>query len=257
MDNSNGRRWARFWLITALIVSVVANVTHTVLADSDITLWLRVPGAVVWPVFTFAGIEILVRVQWQRRWTHVLARGVLLASAIPAAVTSYEHQHALLLKMGENEFIAVIGPLAIDGLMIGCTMTLLFTRALIAPTHEHSEQQAMSDEQLEQVVSRWVSDERSEQSDAPVSPAPMLTLVSSEQSERAPRATNERTEQQLRELLSTPELKAVSSTMRRYAKIARLLRDAPGAEVDYSAEKVKRELVENVIRPWAQQERVR
>lgn len=159
-DNSNGRKWARFWLVTALVVSVVANVTHTVLADSAISLWLRVPGAVVWPVFTFAGIEILARVIWQRRATHSFARAVLLAAAVPAAITSYEHQYNLLGLMGEGPVIQVIGPLAIDGLMIGCTLTLLFTRTATAPVQELPQQlleqpTEISDADAEELLERW------------------------------------------------------------------------------------------------------
>ena len=49
MNNVSGRRWARTFLALALFVSVVGNVAHTVLAKSEISLWLRVPGAVIWP----------------------------------------------------------------------------------------------------------------------------------------------------------------------------------------------------------------
>lgn len=129
-DNANGRHWARFWLVTSLVISVIGNVAHTTLAQSEISLWLRVPGAVIWPVFTFAAIEIVVRIVWRTTTSHRFARFTLLWVTVPAAVTSYEHLHSLLGMMGENRFIAVIGPLAIDGLMIGCTLTLLFTRNL-------------------------------------------------------------------------------------------------------------------------------
>lgn len=138
IDNSNGRAWARFWLVAALVVSIIANVTHTVLADSEITLWLRVPGAVIWPAFTFAGIEIVTRIIWERRLSHYVARFAVMAPAVAAAITSYEHQFNLLGMMGERHFIQVIGPVAIDGLMIGCTMTLLFTRVPLAPKVDHS-----------------------------------------------------------------------------------------------------------------------
>ncbi len=159
--NGSGRKWARFWLIVALLVSVIANITHTVLAESAISLWLRVPGAVVWPLFTFAGIEIMVRVIWERRWTHGVARSVLLAAAIPAAITSYEHQYTLLGMMGERPLIQFIGPLAIDGLMIGCTMTLLFTRTLFSQQSESTERvpAELSDEALEEIVNRWTAGE--------------------------------------------------------------------------------------------------
>ena len=132
IDNTNGRKWARGFLLAALVVSVVGNVTHTWLAESEISLLLRVPGAVVWPVFTWGAIEIVVRIVWEKRRTHALARTAVLFPAVPAAITSYEHLYNLLGMMGERPLIQWIGPAAIDGLMIGCTLTLLFTRSLAA-----------------------------------------------------------------------------------------------------------------------------
>lgn len=128
IDNTSGRRWARFALVATLFVSVVANITHAVLADSQITLWLRVPGAAIWPVLSFLAIEIIVRIVWRRTWAHALARLFILGPAVPAVIVSYEHQERLLGMMGESGIVQAIGPLAIDGLMIGCTLALLFTR---------------------------------------------------------------------------------------------------------------------------------
>ena len=128
IDNTSGRRWARFALVATLFVSVVANITHAVLADSEITLWLRVPGAAIWPILSFLAIEIIVRIVWRRTWAHALARLFILGPAVPAVIVSYEHQERLLGMMGESGVVQAIGPLAIDGLMIGCTLALLFTR---------------------------------------------------------------------------------------------------------------------------------
>lgn len=128
IDNTSGRRWARFALVATLFVSVVANITHAVLADSEITLWLRVPGAAIWPILSFLAIEIIVRIVWRRTWAHALARLFILGPAVPAVIVSYEHQERLLRMMGESGIVQAIGPLAIDGLMIGCTLALLFTR---------------------------------------------------------------------------------------------------------------------------------
>lgn len=148
-DSLNGRRWARGFLIFSLIVSLVGNVAHTWLADSVISLGLRVPSALLWPILTFGAIEIVIRVAWQSLWTHALARATVLTVSIPAAVTSYEHLHALLVMMGENRFISTIGPLAIDGMMIGCTLTLLFTREMRAfPSVD-------LDINVDDVITRW------------------------------------------------------------------------------------------------------
>lgn len=136
IDNESGRRVARFTLIATLIMSVVANVAHAVLADSAITLWLRVPAAAVWPVLSFLAIEVIVKIVWRSTITHYLARVFILGPAVPAIIVSYEHQSKLLVLMGDKGIVSLIGPVAIDGLMIGCTLALLFTRAtpaLIAP----------------------------------------------------------------------------------------------------------------------------
>lgn len=128
-NSQSGRTLTRFTLVVTLLISIVANVTHSTLAESVISLWLRIPGGVIWPTLTFLAIEIIVRVQWQSRWTHHLARFFVLGPAVPAAIISYEHQRNLLIMMGERGIVPIIGPLAIDGLMIGCTLALLFTSA--------------------------------------------------------------------------------------------------------------------------------
>lgn len=249
IDNDNGRKWARFWLIVALLVSTVANVTHACLAKSDITLWLRVPGAVIWPVFTFAGIEILVRMVWQKRLPHTATQWVLMSAAVPAAITSYEHQFTLLGLMGERLVIQCIGPVAIDGLMIGCTMALLFTRKLPAPP-ERVQAVVTLEEELERLTLADLT------SPAPVSPAPVVN--DAPKSERAPvtRASNGEMESKVREMLDTPSLDTGgSSTLRRYASVARTLRDDPQAEI--TARGVRPDIINTIIRPWAMQERVR
>jgi hypothetical protein len=266
--NANGRRWARFWLIAALLVSVVANVTHTVLATSDVTLYLRVPGAIVWPLFTFAGIEILVRMEWESRFSHYLARSVLLAAAVPAAITSYEHQYNLLGLMGERQLIQLIGPAAIDGLMIGCTMALLFTRSLpaSAPSPLLEQPREMSNAELEQIVERW-----SKELEQPAPTAEELEraerMTASEQleqpkAERAPRAGKPEQEKAVNMMLLGQRQEAVEaglmgdSTMRRYEKVARLLRHNPNEEIDAKREKVQSTLVD-LIRAHANLERAR
>lgn len=144
-DDMSGRSWARGGFIASMIISLVGNVAHTYLLDSTVSLWLRVPGALIWPGLLFVGIEVIIRIKWQRRVMHGLARTTLLFAAVPAAITSYEHLHALLLLMGERPFVAGIGPLAVDGTMIGCTLALLFTRPV----------EALPDVNLDDIIARW------------------------------------------------------------------------------------------------------
>lgn len=125
--DTSGHTLTRFTLVITLVISIIANVTHSALADSVISPWLRVPGGVIWPTLTFLAIEIIVRVQWQSRPTHYLARFFVLGPAIPAAIISYEHQRNLSIMTGETGIVPLIAPLAVDGLMIGCTLALLFT----------------------------------------------------------------------------------------------------------------------------------
>lgn len=260
MNNTDGRRWARFTLLLALFISMAGNVTHTFLAVSDISLWLRVPPAALWPVFTFLGIEVLVRIIWQPSTSHKVARALVLFPAIPAAVVSYEHLYSLLLMMGEEWYIALIGPAAIDGAMIGMTIVLLTTRQMPAPPAQmlmepktRDEIESLTDEQINEQFAAYSLTELT--SPAPVSPAP---IDNTERRGRAPRAGNAEREQLVRDMLADPELSTGGhSTMRRYASVARMLRDNPRIEVNARELKVRPEIVENIIRPWAMAERVR
>lgn len=237
-ENTNGRAWARTFLILALAVSIVGNVAHTVLADSEISLWLRIPGAVVWPVFTFGAIEVVVRVIWRPSLAHRFARLMVLVPAVPAAITSYEHLYKLLFMAGESQWIAVIGPAAIDGMMIGCTMVLLFTRRVntTAPVNVDA---AML--RLERLVAEQLIEDIAPVSPAfpiPVSPAPVSPAPSlNGSSTRRPRNTWDARRvaemaidgakaRQISESLSVPP-----ATAARFAKVARLLRENPRADI--------------------------
>lgn len=205
----NGRRWARGFLIISLIVSLVGNVAHTWLADSDISLWLRVPGAVLWPILTFGAIEIVIRVSWETRRTHTFARATVLSVSIPAVVTSYEHLHSLLVMMGENVFIAIIGPLSIDGMMIGCTLTLLFTRPVGALPN------------VDEIIARWN-----------VEPAPVVETWTWEPSDADLRWAEEmlKPEPEVKKRKSLDELGANDNVKERVAALC-LIRDESVSDV--------------------------
>lgn len=128
-SNVSGRRWARWTLTGVLFVSMVGNVAHTVLATSTISLLLRVPTAVFWPLLTFALIEVIIRISWGRGRAHKAIRAMLIVPMGIAVVTSYEHLNALLILMGERPWVAMLAPGAVDVAMIGLTLTILFTRA--------------------------------------------------------------------------------------------------------------------------------
>lgn len=246
-DNTSGRRWARFWLITSLLISVIGNVAHTALAESAISLWLRVPGAVVWPLFTFAAIEIVVRIVWRTTNSHRFARFTLLWVTVPAAVTSYEHLHSLLEMMGENDFIAIIGPLAIDGLMIGCTLTLLFTRTteslnvdaeisrLEAVLAEQQHADALAIEQTHD----W---DIAEIADVPVSPAPIQNVENQTRKARAKWDASV-VIPQIMDGAKKSDIEVPDATYYRLIKVAKALQTDPRAVIDCHAAKVSSEHV--------------
>lgn len=185
------RRWTYSTLIITLLLSVAANVGHTKLAVSTVPVGLRMVGAVAWPLLVFLAVEVLVRNTWLRTNSHRLARLLILIPGVPALVTSYEHMHAVLLAMGERDFIAAIGPASVDTLMIGCTLTLLFMRAAPAAPAPIE----ISDEELEQTLERWsVSTTGGGKSEAVTETVEQAlaqgdAVLAIETKERAPRAT--------------------------------------------------------------------
>lgn len=126
----SGQRWAYCGLVGGIGFSILGNVTHTVLAQSGVAMAIRVPLAVIWPVFLFVAIEVLVRVDWRERFIDHIGRAVLwVPVGMVSAVVSYRHLHSLLsLADPQDWFSALIGPAAIDGLMLGCTAALLSIR---------------------------------------------------------------------------------------------------------------------------------
>lgn len=238
IDNASGRRWARGGLIFTLFLSVVANVAHAVLATSEISLWLRVPGAAIWPVLSFVAIEVIVRMVWESTLAHRLARAFILGPAVPAIIVSYEHQSRLLTMMGDSGIVSMIGPIAIDGLMIGCTLALLFTRPVLTIG------------QIEEAETIRVPEAivgAPEVESAPV---------------RRPSAPNAATvaAEALQAGADTAEAAAVSGmsppAVRRYAAVVRELKDNPNLPIDARKRSVRPDVVD-AIRSWARTESTR
>jgi hypothetical protein len=128
-----GRRWAYVGGLLGGAVSIAANVAHSYVPPTDAPAGWHphagaVVGAVFWPVALFVAIEILARVAWPdgRRWV-VLRFGGLLPVAAVAAVVSYRHLSGLLTFYGEDGLTVLIGPLAVDGLMVMATGALIAT----------------------------------------------------------------------------------------------------------------------------------
>jgi hypothetical protein len=128
---SRGRLWAYTGAILGGGVSVAANVAHSFLPPLGAPdTWRPEPGAVVgaivWPVFLFIAVEILARIVWPSGRAWVLLRfGGLLPVAAVAAFVSYRHLSGLLAHYGEEDIVVLVGPIAVDGLMLMATGALL------------------------------------------------------------------------------------------------------------------------------------
>ncbi|MBN1173429.1 MAG: hypothetical protein JXA67_14755 [Micromonosporaceae bacterium] len=140
-----GRGWAYLGVLLGGAVSIAANVAHSYVpptavieaGPAAVETWQPRPGAVVgavfWPIALFIAVEIFARIAWPvlRRWT-MLRFGGLLPVALVAAIVSYRHLSGLLHFYGEDTLTTIIGPLAVDGLMIMASGALVATGASTA-----------------------------------------------------------------------------------------------------------------------------
>lgn len=131
-----GGRFAYAGIVVGLAVSIWANVAHA----------MTVPGgggtgslflAAFWPLGLFLALEVLSRTTWRGGRGLLVARAGVGVVAVVAAAVSYLHLHGLLLSYGEGLFAALVGPLAIDGLMAVSAAALLAGDSdapVVAPT---------------------------------------------------------------------------------------------------------------------------
>ena len=103
--------WAAFLLGSA--ASIAGNVGH------GNTQWQAQLSGAFWPVALIVSVELMSRPIWRsgKAWSWARYAGTGLV-ALVTAITSYWHMRAFLIKYGETEALASIGPLAVDGLMI-------------------------------------------------------------------------------------------------------------------------------------------
>jgi len=265
------RRWARFALAFGAAASVTGNVAHTVLTPSVVGLVLRVVLAVFWPLALFVGIEVLVRVAWRDKFIDLAGRAVMMVPvSVVAAVVSYQHLHGLMRLGGEDAFSAMIGPLAIDGLMMGGTVALLAIRArALAHSIELAETALTpapsSSTTVEDVVDTPEEALREWSASVPVSPAPpsVALLLPSNAPRRVRGQVDPRQSEAVRLILDGVERAEViartevsPATEGRLRKVYRTLRDNPNADLDARAEKVRPELID-IIRATTRQEATR
>jgi hypothetical protein len=128
-----GRGWAYTGAIVGGASSIAANVAHSFVPPAGAPSgWHPQYGAVAvsmaWPLFLFVAVEILIRVQWpQGLGSHLLRWCGLLPVAFVAGFVSYRHMSGLLAHYGEEHVVAVLGPLAVDGMMIMAAGALYVT----------------------------------------------------------------------------------------------------------------------------------
>lgn len=125
------RAWPYVGAVLGAGVSIGANVLHSyVPPDGAPEGWQphagAVLGAMFWPLAVLVAVEILTRVDWpdERRWT-LLRWGGLAPVALAAAIVSYRHMSGLLAFWGEDAVTVIVGPLAVDGLMVLASGALL------------------------------------------------------------------------------------------------------------------------------------
>ncbi|GGQ87235.1 hypothetical protein [Couchioplanes azureus] len=135
----SGRGWAYIGAALGGTVSIAANIAHSYVPPAGATDGWHpnlgaVIGAVFWPVALFVTTEILTRVAWPSGHVWQLLRwaGMLPVAAV-AALVSYRHLSGLLDYYGEEPLVCVLGPLAVDGLMVMSAGALLVT-----VTHPHT-----------------------------------------------------------------------------------------------------------------------
>ncbi len=133
MPSLSGRRWAYIGAALGGTVSIAANIAHSYVPPVGAAEgWSPNVGAVIgamfWPVALFVATEILTRVAWPsgRVWQLLRWAGMLPVAAV-AALVSYRHLSGLLAYYGEESIVCVLGPLAVDGLMVMATGAILAT----------------------------------------------------------------------------------------------------------------------------------
>ncbi|GIH10303.1 hypothetical protein Rhe02_83700 [Rhizocola hellebori] len=127
---TRGRVWAYAGAILGGGISLSSNVAYSYLPPAGASAdWAPHPMAVVfaaaWPVLLFVALEILVRVNWRRGFWGIFARaGALTPIIVITGLVSWRHIRGMLLHHGEDQIVAALGPLAVDGLMLISTVAL-------------------------------------------------------------------------------------------------------------------------------------
>lgn len=129
------RRWAYTGALVGAGVSVAANILHSYVPPDGMNMtWQPATGAVVgavfWPVALLIAIEIFARWHPDAMRFKALRWLGLVPVAVVAAVVSYRHMSGLLAWWHEDPVTVVIGPLAVDGIMVMAAGALIATNPI-------------------------------------------------------------------------------------------------------------------------------
>lgn len=244
-DPEKGITWARGGLIFGVLTSVAGNVSNVIMTDSASNVAWRIPGAVVWPLALFVGIEVMVRNRQHRNKLAYLGRALLMVVSVTTFTTSFVNLNGFMAKTDEPWLARFTGPIGVDTLMLGCTVFLLAATLTVAektlppvavPVATADDAWTLED------AMKW-----SERSTAPVSPAPIGQ--EGQPKMRTPRGEAPAAlEAAVRAILANEPVQygpgASRAVVARYAKVARALRNDPRAEIDAAQEKVRPEMLD-------------
>jgi len=243
----SGQGWARGAVTIGAVLSVSGNITHTVLTDSVVHLAIRIVQSAFLPVILFVAVEVFVRVAWRRGWLDFIGRTMLiLLPGFGAGYVSFFHLRDLAILSDGDKIGSIVGPLAIDGLMIGGAVALLAIRA----ARLMQEIPAAEPEAQAEKPKQWVVGADGES----VIPAGKVTAATvpgfvpddfgppleqaTPAAARRPRATSEELEKAVRMLIERTEPADVVATtglslatVRLYAKAIQILRNNPQTEI--------------------------
>lgn len=229
-DNASGRRWSRFALGFGAVMSIMGNETHTLLTPGQVGTPIRIVLAFIWPAGLFVAVEVLVRVNWRRKVIDYAGRVIMMGFvSIVTAVVSYNHLHGLMQMADPGDWVsAMIGPCAIDGLMIGGTVALLAIRARSLEEEELPEEEISVSQPVDPDFRAWTEE---------------LTTASPAAAEVKPRSPRARWDARRVCELAVSGMKAGpassetgigQSTYARYLAAARVLQDDPRAAIEPS-----------------------
>jgi len=126
-------------LLTGSGLSIAGNVADTFRTRGQDTDALDIIMAGAFPVLVILTIEMFVSRRWATSWGFQALRWFgCLAIGSMAMIVSWLHLHDLMATRGQLQLVAILGPLAIDGMAVMATGLILSTRAaLTAPRGQY------------------------------------------------------------------------------------------------------------------------